>query len=371
MRKSRKKKEAQSLTKELEDKIKRRETECFKKLMKITQGYFYWKNKAGIYLDCDDAFAKASGFKVAKEVIGKTDYDILSKEEADILCAADARVLSSGVPESLEEQGIRADGSKGIFLTSKLPSSNLEGEIDSIIGFSNDITLEKQAEIAKKEFISNMEHDLRTPFVGISGIATTLYEIEDDPEKKEMLGLLVKSCTQWEETHHHILAALSIRAPQLIKKEQFSLSNELLAIRDALGATAHSKNIAFSIAPIALESDFIETDRLKFRLILSSLIGNAINFTHHGSVNVVTEIEESDYQIKIIDTGIGIPTDKLEYIFEQFTKLSPSNKYGGQFKGVGLGLYISRQMAEQLGGTITVTSEVGKGSLFTCTLPRK
>jgi PAS domain S-box-containing protein len=364
-------KKVEVANKELEDKIKRVETERFKGLMKITQGHFYWKNKAGVYLDCNDAVAKAAGFESAKDIIGKTDHDVLSKDEADILHATDLRIMTSGVPEILEEPGIRADGSLGIFMTSKFPSYDMNGNIDSIIGFSNDITIQKQAEIAKTDFISNMEHDLRTPFAGISGIATTLYEIEDDPEKKEMLELLVKSCSQWEETHHSILAALSVKEPQLIKKERFSIFDELTAIKDAFVATVHLKNLDFSIESFAAECDEIETDRLKFRLILSSLIGNAINFTEKGSVKVIIDCEKSEYKIQVIDTGIGIPEDKLEYIFEQFTKLSRSNKHGGNFKGVGLGLYISRLTAQQLGGTLTAMSQIGNGSTFILRLPRE
>ena len=340
-------------------------------LMKNTQEHFYWKSMEGVYIDCNNAMAKSAGLQSAQDVIGKTDYDLFNKETADMLRATDLRIMTSGVPEILEEPGLRNDGQIGAYLTSKFPFHGIDGKVSSIMGFSTDITLQKQAEMAKTDFISNMEHDLRTPFAGISGIATTLYEIEDDPEKKEMLELLVKSCVQWEETHHCILASLSVKEPHLINKEMFSLSSELSAIKDTFAATAHVKKLDFLVEPIPAGWEEIETDRLKFRLILSSLVGNAINFTEKGSVRIVVAHEGLDYKIQIIDTGIGIPDDKLEYIFEQFTKLSRSNKYGGNFKGVGLGLHISRHTAQQLGGNLIATSQFGKGSTFILTLPGK
>ena len=107
---------------------------------------------------------------------------------------------------------------------------------------------------------------------------------------------------------------------------------------------------------------------MKFNLILSNLAGNAINFTEKGFVNITVTNDGTTCKIQVIDSGIGIPDDKLDYIFEQFTKLSHSNKYQS-FQGVGLGLYASRQMAIQMGGNIQVQSKIDEGSIFTFTLP--
>jgi signal transduction histidine kinase len=141
-------------------------------------------------------------------------------------------------------------------------------------------------------------------------------------------------------------------------------------MKDMLTATARVKGLDFYIDFIPKEMDTLKTDKLKFNLILSNLAGNAINFTEKGSVHIKTANDGKTFKIQVIDTGIGIPEDKLDYIFERFTKLSHSNKHQ-DFKGIGLGLYASRQMAIQLGGTIQVQSKLGEGSTFTLTLPNQ
>lgn len=221
---------------------------------------------------------------------------------------------------------------------------------------------------AKSDFISNMQHDLKTPFAGISAIAMILYEMETEPDKKSLLGDLLKSSNQWEEVHHRIIAVLSIKEPQAVHSNWISINDELTQIKEMLSATLRVKALDFYIDPIPKEIDRIKTDRLKFNLILSNLAGNAVNFTEKGSVNIQVTYDGSTCKIQVIDTGIGIPEDKLAFIFEKFTKLSHSNKYQ-DFKGVGLGLYASRQMAIQLGGNIQVQSTLGEGSIFTFTLP--
>ncbi len=115
--------------------------------------------------------------------------------------------------------------------------------------------------------------------------------------------------------------------------------------------------------------DLIETDRLKFHAILVDLLSNAINFTEEGQISIITLKEKGWFHIQVSDTGIGIPADKYDYIFEQYTKLSRSNKYGANFKGVGAGLYLARVRANILGATIYIKSELGRGSTFPLSIP--
>ena len=136
-----------------------------------------------------------------------------------------------------------------------------------------------------------------------------------------------------------------------------------------MAATLHLKKLEFIIEDIPRNIEKIETDKMKFDLILTNLISNAINFTEQGTIKITVSREGNRCKIQIVDTGIGIPQNKLDYIFEQFTKLSRSNKYGSNFKGVGLGLYTARQHAKLIGATISVASKVGEGSVFTLSLP--
>ncbi len=346
------------------------------KVISKMPGLVYCKDIDGVYLGCNESQAKIIGFSTPNEIIGKTDFDLLKKKEATKLRNIDKQVISGELiideAHPIEEQILLPNGETAIFESVKSPLYDDNGKIIGLIGISKDITARKKAEMAKNDFISNMEHDLRTPFSGIGGIANLLHSLYKDkyPEIKNWLEIMVKSCGKWEAIHNRIFDALATH--QQLKIETFFIQDELEKIKDLLLATIHIKKLKFYInSPSREETGPIATDNLKLHLILISLIGNAVNFTEMGSVTVNVTRNKNSFVISIIDTGIGIPTNQLEYIFEKFTKLSRSNKYGEEFKGMGLGLYISKIDATALHGKITVKSELGKGSIFTLTLPVK
>jgi signal transduction histidine kinase len=147
------------------------------------------------------------------------------------------------------------------------------------------------AEAAKSDFISNMQHDLATPFSGIHGSAEILYCLyaEKYPELKEWLEPILASCTQWEKVHYQILESIQFeQKPQKITIEKFYISEELQKISEMMSSLLRLKNLQLIIPPhdVLDVIGMIETDRLKFHLILLSLISNAINFTEKGIVSV-------------------------------------------------------------------------------------
>jgi two-component system, OmpR family, aerobic respiration control sensor histidine kinase ArcB len=329
--------------------------------------YVYWKNKRLEYIGCNEMAASFFNLKSPEEIFGKTDFDLFSDPElAESYRTVDRKIFTDGQAVlNLPQELLDSKGRIFHTLVSKVPITNKAGEIIGVLGITVDVTKEKQSEMAKSDFISNMEHDLKTPFCGIGGIANFLYDMETDETKKELLSLMVKSCTQWEQVHHRIFDALVVEQSQELRIETVSIANELAEIKDMMAATVYMKKIAFEVASVPDELNNIKTDRVKFRLILSSLISNAINFTEEGAVTVITSPEGDGFKIQVTDTGIGIPADKLDYVFERFAKLSRSNKYGVDFKGLGLGLYVCREYAKQLGATIRVESKLGEGSIFT------
>ncbi len=155
-----------------------------------------------------------------------------------------------------------------------------------------------------------------------------------------------------------------------VKLESFSVNQELLTIKSILKPSASNKHLKLIIKLVKPSNQaLIESDRLKFHLILIEVISNAIKFTEKGQVVVSASKQDGWFTIQVTDTGIGIPADKLDYIFEQYTMLSRAQKYGANFRGVGAGLFLAKQRAKLLDAQILVTSDENKGSTFTLFIP--
>jgi PAS domain S-box-containing protein len=345
----------------------------------------YWKDKNCVYQGCNKNTAKLLNLATPTAIIGKTDYDFSwTQERIKKLQAVDFSIIQHGV-NSVVEDTIPVDGIEKILLTSKTPLHDNNGNIVGILGISTDITdrkkMEEELHLAKDkaeaanyimtEFISNLGHDLATPISDVGTIARILGDDYSDeyPDLKGLFETLLTRANACEVVRKSIISATSISNLE-IKTEVFSIVLELLALETELRPTIGSKNVKLIIHPLKpKKEDSIETDRTKFHEILYDLISNAINFTEEGQVTVSVFKEDKLFHIKVSDTGLGIPPDKYDYIFEQYTKLSRSNKFGATFKGVGAGLYLAKLRANILNATISVESEVNKGSTFTLFIP--
>lgn len=327
------------------------------------------------------------------EFQGKT-YEQLStlcnwpKGLAERLKNDDQTVLSTGMPIMAHEDPPlpHANGTFLNLLTTRVPLRNSDGEIVGIAGISVDITDRKKMEqelIKSKEktetanyimteFIANMGHDLATPISDVGSIAQMLDVYSDEcPEFKDLFQTLVTRAAACEEVRKRIINATSISNLE-VKPETFSVAKELLELEKKFRSDIEAKKLKLIIHPLTpKKEDVIETDREKFHAILDDLLSNAISFTEEDSITISATKQNDLIIIQVIDTGIGIPADKLDYIFEQYTKLSRSNKHGENFKGVGAGLYLARMRANILGATIDVKSELGKGSTFTLSIPAR
>lgn len=350
-------------------------------------GHVYWKNKHGVYLGCNDRQARSLGFSNEDMLVGKTDFDLpWEAGVAEEFRKNDIEVMCTGIAQLIEEPS-QMEGQEVIVLSQKTPLKDKNGEIIGVLGISLDITDRKKMEAdlklakekaeaaneAKSDFISNMEHDLRTPFTGISGVANLIKDRYKDkyPELCDWLQIMTTSCSQWEKVHNRIFDILVLEQTKPVNLETVLISEELFKIEEMMAALLKTKNLSCEIAPIPKEIDKIKTDKFKFNTILSNLFSNAINFTEKGGIKVSVARERADIVLKVTDTGMGIPADKFEYIFEKFTKLSRSNKHADDFRGVGIGLYAARKYATQLGMHIEVESKLGVGSTFILKWPIK
>lgn len=360
-------------------------------IIAIMPGTVYWMDKEGVYLGCNDNEAKAIGLSSRKEIIGKRNIDLPGFLIPSELDPVNKKIMETGEGMTLEEPAKLADGTMGTFISSKVPIRNSRNEVVGMVGISIDITdrkkieealrlakgkaeaSERKAEKAKyimTEFVSNMGHDFSTPVSEVSAIVEILGSyVDEQPEFKDLFGLLKAGTDGCEKVRKRMIDATSISNLE-IKAERFSIIHELLLLKKELMSLIGTKDLKLIIHPLTpKKEDFIITDRQKFHDILKELITNAISFTDQGEINVYVYKENDLLIIQVLDTGTGIPSDKLEYIFEQYTKLSRSQKHGAAFKGLGAGLYLARIRAKLLGATINVESEVGKGSIFTLSTP--
>lgn len=358
-------------------------------LLKRLPVHVFWKNAEGVYLGCNNAFARSLDLTSPDEIIGKSDFTLPVKiKEAKAYREDDLNVMRSNQPKlNIEEEQTFPDGKKAYLLTSKVPLTDKDGEINGILGIYSDITelklaqqqliIEKNkaesASRAKSEFLANMSHDIRTPLSGMIGMIDLLVKQTNEADASGNLHYL-KNATQELLDFLNQIIDISIsedKATQLIKKT-ITLDKVVEQIKGLIVPMLHGKAVDFDIKlNNSLPIEFCG-DKTKLFRILLNVLGNAIKFTREGSITLFISLknETSDrYEIifNIIDTGIGIPEDKKNVIFNQFEKLHSS--YEGQFKGAGLGLSIVKRFLELMKGSITVESEEGKGSIFTIVIP--
>jgi signal transduction histidine kinase len=233
----------------------------------------------------------------------------------------------------------------------------------------------EKASKARAEFLSTVSHELRTPLNAINGITHLL--LEEKPKKSQLnyLASLQFSGNYLATFINEILEINKIESNKIeLESISFNLKELLENIQSSLHKFAVTNNNSFELHFDSEIPEYLIGDPTKLSQVFLNLINNALKFTHDGKVTIVAKliyINEEDTKIKfrIIDTGIGIPKDKLELVFENFSQGSVeiNRKYGG----TGLGLTIVKKLVKVLGGKIKLESEEGKGSTFSFTLPFK
>jgi PAS domain S-box-containing protein len=361
-------------------------------LLKQLPLYVFWKNKDSVYLGCNDAFAHSLGLACADDIIGKTDYDLpTTKDESDSYRKIDQQVMSSKQPHlNFEEPQTLSNGQKIILLTSKVPLLDKRDNVMGILGIYLDITERKKMEKdlrhavekseaankAKTVFIANMSHDIRTPISGIISISEMLEKGGDTPKDRDYAHVIHQSSERLLSLLNDILGLISVDEinEDALHLETFSLHDRIEHLEELFSPNTEIKNINFKISIDPSLPKYINSDRIKIDRILINLIGNALKFTDHGYVKLDTKVlskkeDIATIQFTVSDTGVGMPKDGLKNIFDRFYRIAPS--YEGKYTGHGIGLFVVKRFIDLLGGTINVKSELGKGTVFTITLPMK
>lgn len=279
-------------------------------------------------------------------------------------------------------------------------------------GFVRDITLQKEAEqnliaakeaaeaanVAKNNFLANISHELRTPMNAIIGISELSLRSEENPERKRNMEVLYRASSSLLTLLNDLLDFSAIESDALsLKFAPFSVTDMMRNIGDLMRGEALKKNLDFLVTTDKSIPPLLTGDKERVKQILVNLIWNAFKFTNNGKVcftcsaqpvsnavaltnethepndstqaknNRHTPQEKVMLTCAVSDTGIGIPAENLEEIFESFAQLQSFNV--APHGGVGLGLAISQRLAVRMGGSITVESAVNKGSTFTVQIP--
>ena len=208
----------------------------------------------------------------------------------------------------------------------------------------------EEANRLKMEFIQNMEHDIRTPFSGIFGLASTLLRREQDEKKKEYLSYITQSAKELLDYCNGILDFSKIEFGEPIVSKRFNLTEAIERVTNMELAAAKNKNLSLTYELIDTPK-YLLGDEHRLIRILVNLLSNAIKFTEQGQVKLTVKGYEQNpkkiiLKFTVEDTGIGIHPDKQKIIGQKFVRLLPSNK--GIYKGLGLGLPVVKQYINDL-----------------------
>ncbi|SBS35071.1 Signal transduction histidine-protein kinase BarA [Marinomonas aquimarina] len=264
--------------------------------------------------------------------------------------------------------------------------TELENEINQITKETreNSVLLEEksaQLHIANKEamesnrlktqFLANISHEVRTPLNAILGYSNLLQKDNLCPQQQVYVDTIAQSTNDLLATIGNILDFSKIEAGKMVvlESEDFNIKDTIDDVLHSLASTPFSEAKDIDLIPNFNESlpDWVKGDKTRLRQILNNLVGNAIKFTHKGSIQVFASSSqlsatELDVRIEVVDTGCGIANEKLSQLFKPFSQVDSSHTRS--YAGTGLGLVITKKLIEQMGGSIAVNSELERGSNF-------
>ncbi|MBK5965912.1 hypothetical protein CCR95_17985 [Thiocystis minor] len=355
----------------------RRQSQARRAIIDNIPHMIWLKDREGRFLAVNRAFAEATRH-AAEELLGKTDLDIWPREMAERYRADDADVMATRRQKTIEE-GI--PNRPEAFETFKAPVLDADGSVLGTVGFSRDISVQKELERiqemarewaesanrAKSAFLANMSHEIRTPMNAIVGLTYLLQRSGVTPEQARRLDKIESAAQHLLSIVNDILDLSKIEAGRLeLEQTDFHLMGILDHVRSLIADQAQSKGLKIDVDTDDVPP-WLHGDPTRLRQALLNFAGNAVKFTERGTIVLRARLlEEYEHRLlvrfEVVDTGIGIAPDELTRLFTPFGQadVSTTRKHGG----TGLGLAITRRLAQLMGGDAGVESEPDRGSTF-------
>jgi PAS domain S-box-containing protein len=314
-----------------------------------------------------------------KSLVGKNFFDFILYETVEDLKAKFKQSQKRSYTEKVEFQFLCADHSYRFLEYNAINLKHKEG-LEGFILDCRDITERKRdaeellrLQKAKEQFLANISHEIRTPINGIAGMVGLLSQHPSNDDRETYLKAIEHSAENLKVIINDLLDLAAIESGKLrFEKIAFNLSDLVPALVNTFAYQAKEKKLGLDYSIDDKLNRILLGDPVRLNQILINLISNAVKFTHEGSISLTCSAERQQKDLlwvrfEVTDTGVGIPSEKLNTIFESFSQADASvtRKYGGS----GLGLTIVKQLVELQFGKITVTSEEHKGSTFIVLIP--
>lgn len=332
----------------------------------------FYRNSDQQFSGCNRAMELLIG-KSEKQLIGLTPKDVYDAGAAIKVLETDEKVFRHNASLTYEQWLHYPDGRKACFEIRKVPYYDRVGKRSGLMGFGRDITERKRYQDAlenasrgKTTFISTISHELRTPLNGIVGLSRILLDTELTPEQLSYLKTIYVSAITLGYIFNDVIEINKIERHKIqIDNQPLDFTSFIADLENISGLLVQPKGLNFITQPEQPLPHKIMTDGTRLRQILWNLISNAVKFTQQGEIVVRIKYQQGNCLcFEVQDSGIGIPLVDQDKIFTMYYQVK--NQHGGKpATGTGIGLAVSRQLAQSMGGDISVRSTLGAGSCFT------